>query len=190
MPVLKSTVWARVETVIEEQALFAAQLLGGQLPAELEDVVAAAGGKLFPESFADLKMRCTCPDWGMPCKHLAAAFYLLAETFDDDPFRILLWRGRSREQLLAGISGATGATSQAGTPSTESPEPIGAATGSPTFRLFRVWADRTFLAQSRCHRAHRPSTLPVICCCDSFPGPPRPWAGHDSGPLWRTPTGN
>ena len=33
-------------------------------------------------------MDCTCPDWGVPCKHLAAAFYLLAESFDEDPFRI------------------------------------------------------------------------------------------------------
>ena len=37
----------------------------------------------------------------MPCKHLAATFYLLAEAFDDDPFLILRWRGRDREALLA-----------------------------------------------------------------------------------------
>ena len=36
----------------------------------------------------------------MPCKHLAATFYLLAEAFDDDPFLILRWRGRDREPLL------------------------------------------------------------------------------------------
>ena len=36
----------------------------------------------------------------MPCKHLAATFYLLAEAFDDDPFLILRWRGRDREALL------------------------------------------------------------------------------------------
>jgi len=105
MPVLAPTVWESVEAAVAEQALFAAQLLGGELPAELEDVVAAAGGSLFPQSFDDLSMRCTCPDWGLPCKHLAAAFYLLAETFDDDPFRILLWRGRARAELLAGIGG-------------------------------------------------------------------------------------
>jgi uncharacterized Zn finger protein len=48
-------------------------------------------------------MRCSCPDIAVPCKHIAAAFYLLAERFDDDPFAILLWRGRSREQLLSGL---------------------------------------------------------------------------------------
>jgi uncharacterized Zn finger protein len=115
MKVLPDAVWRRVESAVAEQALFAAQLLAGELPAELEHVVAEAGGSLFPSSFADLSMRCTCPDWGMPCKHLAAAFYLLAETFDDDPFRILLWRGRSREQLLAGI-GTSPEAGSAGSP--------------------------------------------------------------------------
>jgi uncharacterized Zn finger protein len=36
----------------------------------------------------------------VPCKHLAATFYLLAEAFDADPFLILRWRGRDRESLL------------------------------------------------------------------------------------------
>lgn len=40
------------------------------------------------------------------CKHLAATFYLLAESFDDDPFAILAWRGREREDLLANLAAA------------------------------------------------------------------------------------
>jgi uncharacterized Zn finger protein len=48
-------------------------------------------------------MDCSCPDWEVPCKHIAAAFYLLAEAFDDDPFTILAWRGREREDLLASL---------------------------------------------------------------------------------------
>ena len=39
----------------------------------------------------------------MPCKHLAAVFYLLAEAFDDDPFGMLAWRGRGRDELLASL---------------------------------------------------------------------------------------
>jgi uncharacterized Zn finger protein len=48
-------------------------------------------------------MECSCPDWEVPCEHHAAAFYLLAEAFDDDPFTILAWRGREREDLLANL---------------------------------------------------------------------------------------
>ena len=46
-------------------------------------------------------MQCSCPDWQVPCKHLAATFYLLAEAFDADPFQILHWRGRDKQTLLA-----------------------------------------------------------------------------------------
>lgn len=49
---------------------------------------------------SELDQRCSCPDWEVPCKHLAATFYLLAEAFDADPFLILRWRGRDREPLL------------------------------------------------------------------------------------------
>jgi uncharacterized Zn finger protein len=36
-----------------------------------------------------------------PCKHVAATYYILAEAFDADPFLVLSWRGRPREELLA-----------------------------------------------------------------------------------------
>jgi len=93
-------VWTRVEDTLAAQALFSAQLLAGEMPHEIEDVFASAGTPLFPETVADLKMSCSCPDWSVPCKHLAATFYLLAEAFDADPFQILYWRGRDRESLL------------------------------------------------------------------------------------------
>ncbi len=93
-------VWAKVEVTLAEQALHSAKLLAGEMPGDLEDVFAAAGAPLFPQRGDDLTLSCSCPDWEVPCKHLAATFYLLAERFDDDPFAILLWRGRSRESLL------------------------------------------------------------------------------------------
>lgn len=93
-------VWAKVEVVLAEQALHSAQLLSGAFPRELEPVFAQAGAPLFPARLADLDLRCTCPDQVVPCKHIAAVFYLMAERFDDDPFLILRWRGRGREALL------------------------------------------------------------------------------------------
>ena len=93
-------VWAKAEIALSEQALPAAKLLAGEVPPELEDIFSAAGAPLFPTRAGDLDQRCSCPDWEVPCKHLAATFYLLAEAFDDDPFLILLWRGRDRDRLL------------------------------------------------------------------------------------------
>jgi uncharacterized Zn finger protein len=93
-------VWARVEVALAEQAIYSARLLAGEMPPDIEDVFAAAGAPLFPQRQQDLTMSCSCPDFAVPCKHLAATFYLLAEAFDDDPFQILHWRGRDRESLL------------------------------------------------------------------------------------------
>jgi uncharacterized Zn finger protein len=61
-------------------------------------------------------MHCSCPDWGVPCKHLAAVCYVLAEAFDDDPFEMLAWRGRTRSALLAALrqAGPRPAASAAG----------------------------------------------------------------------------
>ena len=82
------------------QAFFSARLLAGDLPAELEDLFAESGAPLFPAGVDELTQRCCCPDFAVPCKHLAATFYLLAEAFDADPFRLLHWRGRNRAELL------------------------------------------------------------------------------------------
>lgn len=98
-------VWARIEALLAAQALYSARLLTGDLPPELEQVFDEAGAPLFPRAVTDLDMRCNCPDFAVPCKHLAATFYLLAEAFDADPFQILHWRGRGREQLLTRLRG-------------------------------------------------------------------------------------
>jgi uncharacterized Zn finger protein len=93
-------VWAKAEIALSEQALPSAKLLAGEVPPELEELFAAAGAPLFPRGVNELDQRCSCPDREVPCKHLAATFYLLAEAFDADPFLILRWRGRDREPLL------------------------------------------------------------------------------------------
>lgn len=95
-----ATLWSRVEEELAAQAFFSARLLAGDLPAELEELFVAAGAPLFPAGLGELGQWCSCPDGAVPCKHLAATFYLLAEAFDADPFALLHWRGRGRDELL------------------------------------------------------------------------------------------
>ena len=102
---LTTAQWREVESRLAAQALFRARLLAGEMPAEIEQVFADAGTPLFPETARDLAMHCNCPDWGVPCKHLAAVCYVLAEAFDDDPFAMLAWRGRTRADLLDKLRG-------------------------------------------------------------------------------------
>lgn len=98
--------WAMLERELAGNAWYLATLLAGEMPDDIEDVFTGLGLSLFPVSAGDLSLDCTCPDWEVPCKHLAATFYLLAESFDDDPFQILAWRGRRRDDLLANLYAA------------------------------------------------------------------------------------
>ena len=111
---LTTAQWRRVMQQLAGQALFRAKLLAGEMPHEIEDVFSECGTPLFPRSAADLDMHCSCPDWGVPCKHLAAVCYVLAEEFDRDPFGMLAWRGKGRDELLTGLRQVQGAAARGG----------------------------------------------------------------------------
>ncbi len=106
VPAFDKSQWAQVEGALAENAWYAAALLSCEMPSDIEDVFDAHGLSLFPGSARELSLDCSCPDGAVPCKHLAATFYLLAEAFDDDPFEIFAWRGRDREDLLANLAAA------------------------------------------------------------------------------------
>lgn len=93
-------VWDRIAHRLASQARYAAHLLAGDVPHDLVALFDAEGSPLFPVRPMDIDLECTCPDWGWPCKHVAATCYLLAEAFDEDPFALLNWRGLDRASLL------------------------------------------------------------------------------------------
>lgn len=83
---------------------------------ELEDACADAGFALFPARWSDLTASCNCPDWENPCKHIAATLYLYADQLDDDPWPLLRWRGRTKEQLLGHLTAPQTAPRPTGIP--------------------------------------------------------------------------
>ncbi|MGB7923528.1 MAG: SWIM zinc finger family protein [Pyrinomonadaceae bacterium] len=91
--------WKKLARELSREALFAAKLLAGEMPQEIEQVFTQAGLSLFPAKLRDLETSCSCPDWSNPCKHIAAVYYLLGEEFDRDPFLVFKLRGMSREEL-------------------------------------------------------------------------------------------
>jgi uncharacterized Zn finger protein len=98
---LTATEWSKVVDALAGQAIFAAKLLAGEMPRDVETAFLAAHVSLFPTQRADLETHCSCPDYANPCKHVAAVYYLLGERFDEDPFLIFQLRGRDKELLLA-----------------------------------------------------------------------------------------
>ena len=95
--------WDKVFDALAEQAVFSAQLLIGEMPQDIEQVFDAVQVPLFPASQGDLKTDCSCPDWANPCKHIAAAYYLMGERFDEDPFLLFELRGRSKDEVAAAL---------------------------------------------------------------------------------------
>jgi len=91
--------WNKVLDAMAEQAIFAAKLLAGEMPNDIEDAFKSAKVNLFPIK-KDIRTACSCPDSANPCKHIAAVYYLLGERFDEDPFLIFLLRGRSKEEVM------------------------------------------------------------------------------------------
>jgi len=92
--------WDKVIDALAEQAIFSAQLLAGEMPQEIEQAFESAKVSLFPSQRYDLETDCSCPDYANPCKHVAAAHYILGERFDEDPFLIFRLRGRTQEQVM------------------------------------------------------------------------------------------
>lgn len=48
---------------------------------------------IFPARWSDLSMHCSCPDWAVPCKHLAAVIYLISREIDGNPFVVFSLKG-------------------------------------------------------------------------------------------------
>jgi uncharacterized Zn finger protein len=92
--------WDEVTDAMAAQAVFAAKLLSGEMPPNIEEAFAEAKVSLFPASEKELDTDCSCPDWANPCKHIAAVYYLLAESFDEDPFLIFKLRGLTKEEII------------------------------------------------------------------------------------------
>lgn len=95
--------WQEVTTAMASQALFAAKLLAGEMPRNIEEAFDSVNLSLFPELEEDLQTSCSCPDWANPCKHIAAVYYILAERFDEDPFLLFKLRGRDKDAIIAAL---------------------------------------------------------------------------------------
>jgi uncharacterized Zn finger protein len=170
---LTTAQWRRVLDRLAGQALFRAKLLAGEMPREIEEVFAECGTPLFPGSAADLDMHCNCPDWGLPCKHLAAVCYVLAEEFDRDPFGLLAWRGKDRAELLGALRRIQGAPDRAAAPAERDALDVPAPPLAEC--LDGYWS-------------RRPLPPPLTCCCACSRRRPSRSGSRTWPTCWRPPT--
>ncbi len=95
--------WGYVIETMSERAIFAAKLLAGEMPQNIEDVFTSNGLSLFPFTLSDVHSKCSCPDKANPCKHVGAVYYQLGDRFSEDPFVLFQLRGRTKEQIISDL---------------------------------------------------------------------------------------
>nr|WP_308290597.1 hypothetical protein [Streptomyces marispadix] len=176
--------WERLLEVAGREAGHVAALLDRELPPRLVEDAESAGVELLP-GIGDLDATCDCGAWDH-CLHAAALCYQTARLLDEDPFVLLLLRGRTEELFLDALglrgggprNGTAAATplpgaedarpteaSTARTPAEEAADP-GAGKGASTpRRTASVRADEVFAT-----RPLRPP-LPEVTGAPSEPVP-------------------
>jgi len=85
---------------VQQNPALLAQLLNRELPAELDETARQQGLALFPRTWKDFPMQCSCPDAAVPCKHLAAVIYTIANEIDRNPFVVFQLHGLDLMQAL------------------------------------------------------------------------------------------
>lgn len=154
---LSESTWQAAIAFMAEKAEFSALLLNSEMPRQIDEAFASEKASLFPQSRAELKTSCDCPDYGDPCKHIAAVHYVLGDALDRDPFLLFELRGRSRSQVLDALRALRGAPAE-----TDKREPSGAAFDRPPSVVLQDLTARSYDAA--------PAPLPALSF--SFEPPP------------------
>ncbi|MFB6824478.1 SWF or SNF family helicase [Streptomyces virginiae] len=144
--------WNRLLDLAAAEAGHIAALLDREVPPELAEDAAAAGVELLP-GIGDLDPRCDCGEWDH-CAHTAALCYQVARLLDQDPFVLLLLRGRGERELVDDLAERSTTESEA-----EAEAPHGPVDeGIPAAEVFAAGA--------------QPPALPPLPALPEAPGQP------------------
>jgi len=83
----------KVYDMIERDLPLLAQIAAGELPETFLQKLKKEGINLIPTHWREMKRSCTCPDYGDPCKHMAALYYIIAREIDSNPQVLFRLRG-------------------------------------------------------------------------------------------------
>jgi uncharacterized Zn finger protein len=104
---LSAAQWQKIIQKLSQRASFIARLLLNEIPENIETVFADLGVHLLPNDYRDFKVACNCPDYEVPCKHIAGVCYRLAGQLDQDPFLLFEMRGLAPEKLLQELANSS-----------------------------------------------------------------------------------
>ncbi|HEY9869643.1 MAG TPA: SWIM zinc finger family protein [Candidatus Obscuribacterales bacterium] len=75
------------------------ELLQGKLSSSVMSIVTHRQEGLFPLP-SEISMQCSCPDWAVMCKHVAAVLYGVGARLDDQPELLFVLRGVDHKELI------------------------------------------------------------------------------------------
>ena len=73
---------------LSQKPTIISKLLNRELDPQVLTIAEEMNLKVFPKQWTDFKMQCSCPDWAVPCKHLAAVIYKVSAEIDNNPFLV------------------------------------------------------------------------------------------------------
>lgn len=74
------------------------ELIAGTFPDDMKELFQGKDG-LFPEP-NEISFHCSCPDWAIMCKHVAAALYGAGVRFDEQPLLFFELRGIDIDRFI------------------------------------------------------------------------------------------
>jgi uncharacterized Zn finger protein len=164
--------WEYVIEEMSQRAIFAAKLLAGEMPQNIEETFTASGLSLFPFSKFDIHSHCSCPDPVNPCKHIGAVYYLLGDHFSQDPFILFQLRGQTKQQIIAALRRMRSASAIAAAPEKTTTQPLVKTT--PPSLDDQFWQYNEQLDPSLVVIAPPPSSETILDILGAIPLEPNP----------------
>jgi uncharacterized Zn finger protein len=97
---LSNKTWKTISKTCEGKIDSLEDLLEGKFPEDLADIFTAQGKGLFPAP-EEISFDCSCPDYAVMCKHVAAVLYGTGSRLDEDPALFFTLRNVDVDELVA-----------------------------------------------------------------------------------------
>ncbi len=97
---LPAAEWKRICADCSESVESVIDLLRGRFDKAVMERLTRIDGGLFPQP-SQIEMKCSCPDWSVLCKHVAAALYGVGARLDSAPEMLFALRGVDHVELAS-----------------------------------------------------------------------------------------
>lgn len=96
--------WSKITKKLTKNTAWLSKLLLNEMPDNIEEAFYGMKIKPLPKAKKEFKVKCSCPDYASPCKHIAGVYYRVATMLDKDPFLLFQLRGLTHKDLQKQLS--------------------------------------------------------------------------------------